>query len=239
MTDGHQTAGKQRPCEGRWGAFFRFLFGRVARFSREWFFKRRFVFVVERETYVPLDIQSPPCTLVLLNHRTIGKPGREEKERYLEWLSEGIGREKVTSRIRNPAFTVLLALDSEGGGPIGYVWSLEAGQDLIWHDKFCVSPGEVLSMNSYVAPEHRRKGVYQFMMDALIKHHLQTRGCGRLFEIFEDDNVAVGLAKKQGHPILYTNFLIKFFGSNIFSVYRGKGETKVFYVFRNEKGKML
>ena len=207
---------------------------------REWFLKRRVVFVVERETYEAVDGHPPPSALVVLNHHTIGELEKEEGDRYLEWLSNRTGVEKVASRIRNPLFNAFLALDPTGGVPIGCCWSLEAREEPLWHDKFCLLSRDALFMNAYVLPDHRRKGVYLHMLNEVFKYHLLKGACERVFIIVENGNVSSMRAlERLGLPIAYRNVLIKLFGGNVFSIYRRNAEIKVHYVFRNEKSKML
>lgn len=87
------------------------------------------------------------------------------------------------------------------------------------HDNFHIEKDSVLLCNSFTYPKHRKKGLYKYLIK-FVHSHLMQNGYKKIFTIVEMSNIASLKANKSvGLKIYYTNYLIKLFSVNIFSIY--------------------
>lgn len=102
---------------------------------------------------------------------------------------------------------------------VAFYWAALPGINGFWHDNFVVLPGASLLCNAYVEKEQRSKGLYKYL---IYKSHeyLFRQNISKIFTIVEKSNKNSFKANKSlGLSIHSVNYLIKFFGINIFSIF--------------------
>lgn len=120
---------------------------------------------------------------------------------------------------------------------VGYYWGVQAEKEDIWHDKFLVRKGSVLLFNAFVSKDYRGYGIYKNLIVE----------CNNYFSAISKNVITI--VEKQNVPSLKanfsaglqkagTNYLIKFFRRNVFSIIKYRG-FNVFFVLWGKKSKGL
>jgi len=55
----------------------------------------------------------------------------------------------------------VVRIDKESKQPVGFCWAVKAEERPIWHDKFCLAPGNGLLFNAFVREEYRGRRIYK------------------------------------------------------------------------------
>ncbi len=154
----------------------------------------------------------------------------------INFLVLHISKEKLQYRLALPNCTVFVALEKDSNQPVGYCWAIKAEKYSIWHDKFCLDPGNGLLFNAYVREEYRGRGIYKILQFA-VHDYLFNMNCRQVYTIVEGSNTpSLKASQKFGLACVGKNYLIKFLKYNIFSIYRWEKGLKIYYVFKNAKG---
>lgn len=188
-----------------------------------WLFKKRTVFYITRSCFYRMAniVDSAPAFQSLIFSTA------KELSAFPEWKTIGGG--KAIQRLEQKG--IFLAVVFFKHEIAGYYWGI-TGQDnqILWHDKFPIKPRQGLVFNAFVFPSYRRKGVYR-LLQKRIHEHLFSKGCDVVYTIVENSNTPSMKANAEfGLKKFATNYLIKFFGKNIFSIYTNPEGIKVYYV---------
>ena len=156
-----------------------------------------------------------------------------ERERARRLLAPYFPAATLAERLAEAECTAFVALDSRGNLD-GYGWIRHATQSPIWFDAFEIPPRSALFFNGYVVESARRRGVYSRLLAAVFGELAARRDCERLFLIVEKSNTpALRNAKRLGLDRAYTNFLVKWLGRNILSIYAGRLGLRAYAIARH------
>lgn len=192
------------------------------------FFKPRTLFGVDSTAYEQRSVDHDTYNL----SRYVGSSTRTELDSVeLRFLEDYIGEKTIERRLKRPNCSLFLARETKGGEPVGFYWSVYTNNTPVWHDSFRIPPGSGLVFNAYVAPPHRRQGIYRLLQGACHNYLFNTAGCEQVFTIVEDRNTASMRAnEKFGLQIKGKNYLIKFLSINILSVIEMSTDRQTYFV---------
>jgi GNAT superfamily N-acetyltransferase len=165
-----------------------------------------------------------------INKKNIG-------QKYLEILKKYIPEEKLVNRFNCPFLLLYLAISKETSQLAGYYWVIVPDKKPVWHDKYCVRPGEAFGFDAFVVPEYRGKGIFPFLKAEAVKDCTLDRKCKGLYSVVERSNKSSIKANLKLGSIVGKNYLVKIFRRNVMSIYIGERNCRVYYVFRNFKGR--
>ena len=160
----------------------------------------------------------------------------------LRALEQVIGAERLRQRLLNEDVTLVLGVDRETLSPTGFRWVVHPSVGTAWHDNLPVRPGEALGFNAYTFPLFRRKGLYQYLVVEGNRRLRELSGIEKVRIVIEASNEASIRANlASGLRVVGTNFLLKWFGTNVFSIFNdhGTGKWSVHYVAKNGKNSRL
>jgi GNAT superfamily N-acetyltransferase len=110
--------------------------------------------------------------------------------------------------------------------PIGAFWILEPAQS-VFYDSIEINKNQLLFCSVYVKPIYRGKGIYNQMHNKAFEYWEKNCQEKEVITIVEKSNVASNRSnQKYGLEILGRNYLIKFMGKNIVSIYKTKSFQK-------------
>jgi ribosomal protein S18 acetylase RimI-like enzyme len=232
MTSSHSSTGdlRGRPVSER-------PVSELARMAAAWFeasvLKRRYVFACDRESYSRRNGGAADYSVVVVAPSDSAAP----REEIAAQLANHLPPERVRRRLGDPRFTLYLARSLRTGELAGYNWLLKADTVPVWHDCFCLRPGEALIVNAFVLPAHRRRGVYTLLLEETFAS-LFAGGHRFGFAIVEARNTpAVRHNRQFGFYVGFRNFLVKALGVNALSLSFGRLGVRVAYVYRNAKSR--
>ncbi len=202
-------------------------------FINDYVFKTRYVFAAD---YLPYQESSNQLFFVVKIEELDAYKQKKSILNCIDLLLKHIGREKLQYRLSLPRCAVFLAIEKEGKQPVGFCWALKAEEIIIWHDKFCLLPGNGLLFNAFVEEEYRGKHIYK-MLQGAVHNYLFDINCRRVYTIVESSNLpSLKASKRFGLECVGKNYLVKALKYNIFSIYRWKKGLNIYYVFKNSKG---
>lgn len=119
--------------------------------------------------------------------------------------------------------------------PIGAFWILEPAQS-VFYDSIEINKNQLLFCSVYVKPIYRGKGIYNQMHNKAFEYWEKNCQEKEVITIVEKSNVASNRSnQKYGLEILGRNYLIKFMGKNIVSIYKTKEENKTWFLINKKK----
>ena len=184
------------------------------------FVKLRYVFAIPNESFDGLDPGADGYRVETV--RSVSDL-RSLDPRIASVLATRMDDETVEGRLADPAWTAFVAVEEATGEPGGQGWML-APEERHWHDKFPVEPGTALLCGTYVAEDHRRRGVSRLVKDAEYRFAFDERGVERAITVVERTNEAsIGANRSFGAEVIYRNYLVKVAGVNVLSVLRSDG----------------
>lgn len=182
------------------------------------FLKKRFIFE-QKITDPPICNNQTSRDFSICSYSN----GQISKELF-EFLQKNIGKRKLLKRLECPNVLLFIANNVKTGNPAGYYWALFSHGDEFMHDSFIIPRGSALVFNAYVPGDFRKRGVYSILISFCHQYLFLNNQCNSIYTIVEETNFAsLGANKKAGLLIQKTNYLIKFFGKNIFSLVRNGG----------------
>jgi|GEM_PF-2215231 len=119
-------------------------------------------------------------------------------------------------RFGEQEWTLYAVKDALNNKLAGYYFSV-AGRFI--HDNFFIDFNKALLCNAFIYPKHRKKGLYKNLIRTAHKH-LYQKGFKEIFTIVEKNNKpSLHANLSAGLEIFSVNYLIKFFGINVLSLY--------------------
>jgi len=182
-------------------------------------------FIKKRDIY-SMDISNMKKTenIILENNEnySVKLINNEVYQKHFEFLSLRISKEKIQERMNNDNFLGVLILRKNDGEPIGYLWALVVDNKKgIWHDSFYLVNGEAILVNTFVNPNFRRQGFSHILKVILYKKIFNKDSTLKVYNIVENVNTAsMKSNEKLGVSFYSKNYLVKFIGRNVFSIYR-------------------
>ena len=160
-------------------------------------------------------------------------------ESVINFLQKRLKTNVLQQRLACKEIDLFAAFERNSGQPVGYYWSLISHQKEYWHDSFKIPVNTALVFNAYVADHARRKGVYTSLINETHHYLLVEKNCEAVFTIVESRNLASLNANLTAHLVKFKrNYLIKFFGKNIFSIYEN-GDTDFYFTLFRKKNMIL
>jgi hypothetical protein len=126
---------------------------------------------------------------------------------------------------------VFLHVAKDGGVPVGYYWSISAKKEAKWYDQFPIPQGSGLTLDAYIAPTHRRRGLFRSLRKVAIDHLFEVKDASWVYTLVEMSNHAA--MKAVFTPCtreLKRQYLVKFLGRNVLSVFRSEEGVEVYWV---------
>lgn len=206
---------------------------KIKTFIDNYVFKTRYIFATDHLPYQ--EVQNPRFYIIKIDNIDIDTKNPISLN-CIDFLLQYINKQKLQSRLSLPRCAVFLAVEKDSDQPVGYCWAIKAEKYSIWHDKFCLDPGNGLLFNAYVREEYRGRGIYKILQFA-VHDYLFNMNCRQVYTIVEGSNTpSLKASQKFGLACVGKNYLIKFLKYNIFSIYRWEKGLKIYYVFKNAKG---
>jgi hypothetical protein len=215
------------------------MFEKISYFYNKYFFKKRLILNHTEDGTKEANLVNQLNGEYTIFDFDILDLKKSEYFMYIKFLLKYIRKEKVRERIRNPLCKLIFAIKKESLKPVGFYWGIISSDKVIWHDCFPLKPNNVLLFNAMVEKENRNKGVYslliRYMNDFFIKKNHKN-----IFTVVEKRNIhSLKANLKSGCNIYANNYLIKFFGRNVFSIFIRNNRLKIYYVFKNYRGNNL
>ncbi|NLM20180.1 MAG: GNAT family N-acetyltransferase [Peptococcaceae bacterium] len=118
--------------------------------------------------------------------------------------------------------------------PIAAFWILEP-REKVFYDSIEIDRNQLLFCSVYVNPEYRGQGIYNQMHNKAFEYWETNCKEREVITVVEKNNLASNKSnQKYGLKIMGKNYLIKFLGKNLVSVYKTKEKTKI-WILINEK----
>jgi hypothetical protein len=208
-------------------------FKEIKTFINDYVFKTRYVFATD---HLPYQESSNQLFFVVKIEESDTNTQNKSILNCIDFLLRHITKEKLQHRLSLPNCAVFLAIDKESKQPVGFCWAVKAEERPIWHDKFCLAPGNGLLFNAFVREEYRGQHIYK-MLQVAVHNYLFDINCRRVYTIVESSNLpSLKACHSFGLVCVGKNYLIKFLKCNVFSIYRWTKGLKIYYVFKNSKG---
>jgi len=119
--------------------------------------------------------------------------------------------------------------------PVGAFWILEPSEE-VFYDSVAVSEEQLLFCSVYVNREYRGKGIYNQMHNVAFEYWEENCPEREVITIVEKYNEASNRSnQKYGLKISGKNYLIKFLGKNIISVYVVNKKVKLWFLIGRKK----
>lgn len=89
----------------------------------------------------------------------------------------------------------------------------------LWHDNYPIKTKEGLIYGSFVYERFRGKGLYVKILN-YVTEHMRDKDVDRLVAVVESRNFASARShKKSGYKLCKKNYLVKFFGKNVLTIF--------------------
>ena len=151
------------------------------------------------------------------------------------FLQEKIRVDVILRRLVCPDIDLFVTFDKRSNQPLGYYWALTASEKSYWHDTFKIPLNSALVFNAYITDNARRKGIYSHLIHTIHQYLLSEKKCVAVYTIVEERNKASLNANLNANLVIHmTNHLIKFFGKNIFSIYKND-KKNIYFVLTGKK----
>lgn len=116
---------------------------------------------------------------------------------------------------------------------LAYAWMNSPTDREVWHDSLPTEVGEIRIFDVWTDPLHRGQGLAGTLYAAILNEATQ-KPLRRIWAVVESSNYSsIRLHEKSGFVVSSTNWLIKFWGCNVFSVIPGRGLCFLIGVRRN------
>jgi len=173
------------------------------------FLKKRYVLTLSaRKELIPYDV--PDYKIVILNKQSALKSELIITSDFLHVNKDFI------NKLDKQEWTLYVVKDEINNELAGYYFSV-AGRYI--HDNFLIDFNEALLCNAYIYPTHRKKGLYKSLIKTAHKH-LYQKGFSAVFTIVEkNNNPSLNANLSAGLTIHSVNYLVKFLGINVLSLY--------------------
>lgn len=197
-----------------------------------YFCKRRFV--LENHPLAVTGIAARPRS----DFDIVVNPDLNEHRTWKEQLEQQVGINVLRGRVSDHHVDFLIAVHKETNSVAGYYWAITASTERLWHDSIPIRPRTSLLFNAVVLPAFRRKGLYRNLIVHAQTFLFEVHGVETVWTIVEDTNLkSLNSNLSCGATIIGNNYLVKFFGRNIWSILRVDGHRKeIHYVFKTTKG---
>jgi hypothetical protein len=138
-------------------------------------------------------------------------------------------------RLKSENWFGVFANDLETKEIVGYLWAVyQKNGNRIWHDSLPIDQGQAFIANGYIIPEYRKKRIFSNMVRKIIVR-LKEMNFGSIYGVIEKRNTLSLYSHYKMANIVARNYLIKFFGHNIFSIIVAEGGVKIYYIPSKEQ----
>lgn len=212
----------------------------VGAFIASHWLKKRLVLDQKRAgpTLAPVD----PADGIAVHILTGGTSESSLPSGILAAIARTLGAEVLRKRLERPDITLVTGIDRRSHALMGFRWILHPTKDTVWHDNIPIEPGDAYGFNEFTYPEFRRRGVYGTLIAHGNRHVFEDLGRSRIAIVVEAGNLAsLNANLRAGYSIVGTNYLVKVWRRNVYSVFRdaATGKTRAYYVYRNERAGKL
>jgi len=192
-----------------------------------YFFKKRYIYITDTSNKNKLKIITENKKLNVKFIKLC------EKKTYSVLLDVYNNKEKVEKYMnRDENIWKLIILYSENK-PAGAFWILQPNKDVIY-DSFLIKRSQLLFCSVYVNPKYRGKSFYNYMHKFAFNYWESNASMKEVITIVEKSNIASNISnRKYGLEVLGINYLFKFFGKNIISVYKKNDKNNKIILFLN------
>jgi hypothetical protein len=136
------------------------------------------------------------------------------------FLNKKIRKETIKNRINKNNCDLFVAYLKGNSNPVGYYWAITTENGEKWHDSFKIPQKSALLFNAFVAEECRNFGVYSHLIFFAQEYLYKNKNIINIYTIVEQNNFPSLKANlNTGSKMKGENFLIKFFGSNVVSIF--------------------
>ena len=119
--------------------------------------------------------------------------------------------------------------------PVGAFWILEPNES-VFYDSIKINKNQLLFCSVYVKTIYRGQKIYNQMHNKAFEYWENNCQEKEIITIVEKNNNASNRSnQKYGLKILGKNYLIKFFGRNVISIYKTEKETKIWLLIGNRR----
>ncbi|AOV08786.1 GNAT family N-acetyltransferase [Sporosarcina ureilytica] len=196
---------------------------RIKKYFNNYILKKRYIYSLSETEEVNVRLKKTQCVILkgasLLEHK--------------ELFKESANTNKVFERSKNHDIFCLTCFD-ENKALVGYFWGI-VPKEKVWHDSIPIEVGQAFLFNGYVNPEFRGKSIFPFLIDKMSRYIKNEYQVDEIIDVVEVQNVASVRAHNKVNAKIYSNnFLIKFIGRNIFSIYR----RKIILLLRNKRNRI-
>jgi len=162
------------------------------------------------------------------------------KEDLKEILFQVYGNKDISEKYsnRNSDFWKLIVAFFNDK-PAGAFWILEPNEEVLY-DSFVIYPDQILFCSVFVNPNFRGKSLYNFMHKKAFDYWKVNCLDKEVITIVEKNNIASNKSNKNfGLEVLGVNYLIKFFGRNIISIFKTNDFIKIWFLYKEKKTKKV
>lgn len=180
------------------------------------FFKKRFIFITDLDNYLNLnfdeknnDVSFEYISKINFN-KVIDIYGSSENDLKMKILKNRLDYPNIWKGI----IAIL------NNNPVGCHWILLPSEDILIYDSFELDNKSALFCGVYVNPNYRGKHIYNSMQFFAYNMWINNFSNRNVITIVEEKNKSSLKSNLRiGLEIKGVNFLLKFFGNNIFSIF--------------------
>lgn len=202
----------------------------IKRLFENYIFKKRQVFYTSKEQLNSLDFMKLPPEIKIsffdFNHQT-----KKDLEELMNDIMPIKKAEKYIDRYDKKE-EWLLFISYIKNEPAGCLWLLNIKEDDMKFDSFIHNKSQILLGGVYVHKDFRGNKLHILMKEKALNYALNTFEEKIVVSIIEKSNIpSIKNNIKLKTPILGTNYLVKFIGKNIFSIFIDKDKKiKIWYL---------
>lgn len=188
------------------------------------FFKKRTLFFIDKQKYKFGNLINSNFEVAIYDNNNLAADLKE-------YLYKKIKQEIIETRLMDADCFLAIAINKENCHPAGYCWMVRSVSNIRYHDNFFIPRYSALVFNAYIEPEYRRMKVYRLLQSSLHDYLFKVANCEMVFTIVENRNLpAYNACIKFGLEKYSFNYLIKFFGKNMFSIYKDNEKILIKYL---------
>lgn len=190
----------------------------IKKIIEKYIFKKRYVFYIEKDNFnynkLPKDKKEVRIEFFDFKNKS--------KEELIHLMKQIIPENRLIRYVnrydRNDDWKLVIAYYNNV--PAGCLWILDIMQNNFIFDSFVHDKDQVLISGSYVNNKFRGNSIHNLMKKHAIKYVFNKYEDKKIIAIVEKSNISsVRSNKKLAVRIYGMNYLIKFLGKNIFSVF--------------------
>ena len=198
--------------------------------TKKYIVKKRYVFYVDTKQFSD-DITEAEQADLQIRFFDFDTESREELSDILKVVVPEFRLKRYLSRYDQPDIWKAIFTFCNGK-PVACMWVMIVPYDNFRFDSFLHQSGEIMWGSSYVKPSHRGRRIHNKMKCFFLKNSKDEFDNNKILSVVEKRNKkSIKSNKRLGVKMYGENYLVKFMGKNIFSIFKDmNGKWKVWFL---------